>query len=248
MTRFSMTAYAELIEAGRASGYRYLTFGEAADGAPDHERLCLLRHDVDVSVGFALEMAQAEATAGVRSTYFLMPRSPAYNLLSRHASLAVREMVAMGHEVALHYDAAHPLVDDERLTDQIRAEAALVAELAGRPVRAFSFHQPSAEIIDRKVAIRGLINTYNPNQMQDWHYASDSNRAWRGQSGIALVRDVTHVRLQLLIHPMWWVCDKHGTEAVWDEAVKSNFEAMQRQFLETEGAYGKRRTIKLSRD
>src|SRR5688572_19028064 len=107
---FSLAAYRATIEAGLASGYRFLSFGELADGAPESPRQCLLRHDVDVSVEYALAMARIEAEAGVRATYFLMLRSPAYNLLGRHASLAVREMAALGHDIGVHFDAGHPLV------------------------------------------------------------------------------------------------------------------------------------------
>lgn len=244
---FSLAAYAELIEAGRASGYRCLTFAELAGNAADEGRQCLLRHDVDVSVAFALDMARVEAAIGVRSTYFLMPRSPAYNLLSRHSSLAVREMVELGHDIGLHFDAAHPLVTADGLTEQVRDEAALVGKLAGRPVSAFSFHQPSPDILQQRVKIPDLINTYNPDQLQGWHYASDSNRTWRGETGLALLRATSHCKLQLLIHPMWWVCAAKGTEAVWDEAVMSNFDVMQRQFLDTEGAYGSARTFTVRR-
>jgi hypothetical protein len=45
---------------------------------------------------------------------------------------------------------------------------------------------------------------------------------------------------------MWWVCDAASTEEVWNEAIISNFETMQRQFLETEGAYGPRRSIQVT--
>lgn len=245
---YSLAAYAELIAAGRASGYRYLTFAEVAANASDGGRQCLLRHDVDVSVAFALDMARVEAAMRVRSTYFLMPRSPAYNLLSRHTSLAVREMVEMGHDIGLHFDAAHPLVIADELTEQLRDEAALVGRLAGRPVSAFSFHQPSPAILQQRVNIPELINTYNPDQLQGWHYASDTNRTWRGESGLALLRVASHRQLQLLTHPMWWVCAASRAEAVWDEAMKSNFEVMQRQFLDTEGAYGSARRFTVARE
>ncbi|MGI8931712.1 MAG: hypothetical protein ACR2FK_04940 [Sphingomicrobium sp.] len=246
--QFSLPDYRAMIEAGRESGYRYLTFAEVADGAADEGRQCLLRHDVDASIAFALDMAHAEAAAGVRSTYFLMPRSPAYNLLGRHASLAVREMVGLGHDVGLHFDAAHPLVSAATLDRLIAAEAALVGELSGNPVRAFSFHQPSAEIIAKRVAIPGLINTYNPDQLEGWHYVSDSNRLWKAETGLELLREATHPKLQLLVHPMWWVSDAATTEQVWDEAIGSNFEIMQQQFLDTERAYGGRRAMELKRN
>jgi len=52
----------------------------------------LLRHDVDVDVGAALEMAKVEKSLGVSSTYFLMLRPPVYNLMSRHNHQAVKKI------------------------------------------------------------------------------------------------------------------------------------------------------------
>ena len=246
--QFSLSAYREMIQAGRGSGYVYLTFAEIANGAVEDGRQCLLRHDVDVSIAFALELARVEAAIGVRSTFFMMPRSPAYNLLSRHSLLAVREMVEMGHDIGLHFDAAHPLVTADGLPEQVRDDAALVGRLAGRPVSAFSFHQPSPEILKQCVMISGLINTYNPKQLEGWHYLSDSNRIWKAENGREFFRDAKHPKLQLLVHPMWWVSDAPTTEQVWDEAIRSNFEIMQQQFLSTERAYGGRRIMELKRN
>ena len=246
--QFSLPAYREMIQAGLASGYLYLTFAEIADGAVEDGRQCLLRHDVDVSIALALELARVEAEMEVRSTYFLMPRSPAYNLLSRHSTMAVREMVKMGHDIGLHFDAAHPLVSADRLPQQVRDDAALVGSLAGRPVSAFSFHQPSPAILKQRLMIPSLINTYNPEQLDGWHYMSDSNRIWKYESGLEFLRNATHPKLQLLVHPMWWVSDAATTEQVWDEAVRSNFEVMQQQFLATERAYGLRRIMELKRN
>jgi hypothetical protein len=244
---FSLGAYRATIQAGLESGYRFLTFGALAAGVPDSGRQCLLRHDVDVSVEYALAMARVEAEAGVAATYFLMLRSPAYNLLGRHASLAVREMVALGHDIGVHFDAEHPLVRLESLDAQVRQEAAMIGELAGTKVSAFSFHQPTPEILERRVAVPGLINTYNKDQLAGWHYVSDSNRSWKEKSGLQLLSDAVHPKIQLLVHPMWWVCEAEATDQVWDEAIRSNFELMQRQFLDTERAYGARREMALSR-
>jgi hypothetical protein len=244
---FSLAAYRATIRAGKESGYRFHVFGELAGGALHSERHCILRHDVDVSMEYALTMARTEGEEGVRSTYFLMLRSPAYNLLGRHASLAVREMVSLGHEIGVHFDAEHPLVKPETLVAQVLAEATMVADLAGSEVKAVSFHQPSRQILEQRVVVPGLINTYNQDQLAGWHYVSDSNRNWKAKSGIELFREAEHPKIQLLVHPMWWVCEAEATDQVWDEAIMSNFELMQRQFLDTERAYGVRREIRLTR-
>jgi hypothetical protein len=243
---FSLRGYADLLQLGQRSGYRFVTFGEAAAVPAEGGRHCLLRHDVDVSIDYALEMARVEHTNNVRTTYFVMLRSPAYNLLSRSASLAVREIVSLGHEVGVHFDAQHPLVRPESLSQLVLAEAGIIADLAERPVHAVSFHQPSRFILESAIEVPGLINTYNTAQLAGWHYVSDSNRNWRAETAAELFAAGARDKIQLLVHPMWWVCDAASTEEVWNEAIISNFETMQRQFLETEGAYGPRRRIQVT--
>jgi hypothetical protein len=242
---FSLRGYASLLEIGHSAGYKFVTFRDVAGGAEG--RLCLLRHDVDVNVGYALEMARAEAGAGVTSTYFVMLRSPAYNLMSRAASVALREIVALGHEVGVHFDAQHPLLAGADLVDSVLEEARIIEGLAGARIHAVSFHQPSERILKSAITVPGLINTYNRDQLAGWHYISDSNRKWKAETAWQLLRDASIEKIQILIHPMWWVCTGPTTEAVWDKAVEDNFRTMQEQLLATETAYGPPRSLKVVR-
>lgn len=243
---FSLAGYGSLLAAGSGAGYRFVTFADvAAAGDSLSGRLCLMRHDIDVNIRYALTLARLEAEAGVAATYFLMLRSPAYNLLGRAAAGAVREIVALGHDLGVHFDAQHPIVTDDNMVELALREAEIIAELARRPVRAISFHQPSRAILDRDIDVPGLINTYSRRQLDGWHYVSDSNRNWRGQSPWDLLKGGEKERLQILTHPMWWVSDALGTEAVWDAAVLDNLQMMQTQFLETEAAYGSARRFRV---
>ena len=244
---FSIDAYRALMAAGQGSSYHFITFGEIA-GQPKDERLCLMRHDVDVNIEFAAVMARVEAEAGICSTYFLMLRSAAYNLLSRPGSRAAREIAGLGHEIGVHFDAQHACVTDDNLMNRVLDEARIVGDVAGAPVHAVSFHQPSPTILERNIKIPGLINTYNKVQLAGWHYVSDSNRNWRGRTAIDLLSSGEHRRIQVLTHPMWWVCDAESTEEVWDTAMRGNFDTMQRHFAETEGAFGRARSFRPSGD
>ena len=74
---FSRRHYTELLHAAQNGGYRFVHF----DKTPEPGDL-FLRHDVDLSLDAALEMAELEARLDVRATYFLMTQSVFYNLLS----------------------------------------------------------------------------------------------------------------------------------------------------------------------
>jgi hypothetical protein len=106
---FDLDHYRELLEAAKAGGYRFAFF----ETAPQPGTV-ILRHDVDLSLDAALRMAELEADAGARATYFLMTGSVFYNLSSAEGERTLERLRELGHRVGLH--AVYPRVDlDERL-------------------------------------------------------------------------------------------------------------------------------------
>ena len=80
--------------------HRAVRFIDLREGFPA-EPFFILRHDVDYSTAAALRLARLEAERGVYATYFLLPNSFYYNLLSpEHADVPSR-LAALGHEVDL---------------------------------------------------------------------------------------------------------------------------------------------------
>ena len=78
---FDLAHYRELLDAATSGGYRFAQFGEGpAEGD------LFLRHDVDLSLGAALRMAEIEHDVGAVATYFLMTESVFYNLASTEGS------------------------------------------------------------------------------------------------------------------------------------------------------------------
>jgi len=108
---FDFGHYRELLDAARAGGYRFAFF----EGEPREGDL-LLRHDVDISLDAALRLAELEAEAGARATYFLMTESVFYNLASAEGERALPRLRELGHSVGLH--AVYPRAgSDERFRD-----------------------------------------------------------------------------------------------------------------------------------
>ena len=245
---FSPEGYAALLQCAVESGYQFVTFSMAEMAAKSPGRHCLLRHDVDVSLAYALAMAEVEAERGIASTYFVMLRSGAYNLLSRAGSGLLREIVALGHEIGVHFDAGHSLVSDDRLVDLVREEARIVGDVASSEIHAVSFHQPSQQILDGQIVVPGLINSYNRAQLERWHYVSDSNRRWRAESAARLLREATHDKIQLLVHPIWWMARAGSSEKDWRQALIGNFRATLQFFHDTEDGFGPMRSLDWSGD
>jgi hypothetical protein len=176
---FSLDHYRELLEAAQAGGYRFEVF--------DHEPLpgdLFLRHDVDLSLEAALELARLEAAAGAQATYFLMTESVFYNLASAAGRLALERLRDLGHRVGLH--AVYPRADlDDRF----------------EPVLAW--HNPDPAYMFEPV--EGAQNVMAPPFFLPERYRSDSNQRWRNGCPHEELARGEFDWLQLLTHPEIWV-------------------------------------------
>lgn len=170
----------------------------------------IMRHDLDVSLDAGLRMARLEHQLGVRSTYLLLLNSPFYEVESAASRKQVREFVALGHEIGVHFDIGdHPGEETwslDALERHVAAAAERLSDIAGEPVRSFSFHRPIAEFLRGQTYIAGLVNAYAADLMQ-W-YISDSKGNWREGEPLPQLHAPRANLLQILIHPIWWD-DRH---------------------------------------
>jgi hypothetical protein len=178
---FDLAHYRELLDAAAAGGYRWASF-DAEPVAGD----LLLRHDVDLSLDAALQLAQLEHERGARATYFLMTESVFYNLDSKRGREALEELRSLGHAVGLH--AIYP-----RATRDDRFDAVM------------AWHNPDPEYVHDPVS--GFVNVMQPPWFTKGKYRSDSNQHWREGCPHEELRAGAFEWLQLLVHPEIWVYD-----------------------------------------
>ena len=175
---FDLEHYGELLDAAQAGGYRFAFF----EDAPQEGDL-LLRHDVDLSLDATLRLAELEAEAGARATYFLMTESVFYNLASHEGERALERLRELGHRVGLH--AVFPRVRlDERFDPVI------------------AWHNPDPDYMNDP--IEGAINVMEPPWFSPATYRSDSNQHWRSGCPHEDLRAGAFPWLQLLTHPEIW--------------------------------------------
>jgi hypothetical protein len=176
---FDLTHYRELLDATKAGGYRFATF-EAEPQPGD----VLLRHDIDLSLEAALEIARLEQEAGARATYFLMTESVFYNLDSTLGRETLGELRSLGHAVGLH--GVYPRASRDDRFDAVLA-----------------WHNPEPEYMHEPVS--GFVNVMQPPWFTNGKYRSDSNQHWREGCPDEELRAGTFEWLQLLTHPEIWV-------------------------------------------
>lgn len=277
MCQFSLKRYLELIKMARDAGYDFIDFDQvsgvrqksfgdekttslaAANGEvePGMAAKCLLRHDVDGDLAAAVRMAEKEAELGISATYFLMWRSPCYNLMSRANQNYAELILSLGHKVGLHYDQGFDEINKKSRKETsaaINQQVNWIGDLLDCEIKAVSFHQPNASILQAAIDCGPYINTYDKEKLSAFEYLSDSNRRfplWESLpvagkiSCEAALASMYPRNIQLLIHPMWWVYEDRSTEEVWNQVLLSNFERMETQLLETERAFGKKRAFKI---
>ncbi|MDP4289140.1 MAG: hypothetical protein Q8922_14560 [Bacteroidota bacterium] len=199
---FTEAGYRELLQIAKTN-YAFARFGESRA-----DRHVLWRHDIDVSFNRALRLAQIEREEGVTATYFFFPRSIFYNLLNDLTKSVAKQILELGHDIALHFDPTQygPGLSRASLLEAMTAERDLLQREFGVPPRAVSFHlygvleEPMPD--DDEVA--GMINAYSKSLRDTYDYASDSNGVWIYRRLRDVLLKAEKDRLQVLTHPEWW--------------------------------------------
>ena len=202
LDQFTYDEYRELLRLVRDRRDN-LCVGDARGPLPS--RFFIVRHDIDFSPAAALSMAEVEAAEGIRATYFLLLSGDLYNLFSQDWRDVPRKLVALGHEVGLHYDVkAIAKSGSGDPSADLRAEAAALAGLARQPIRSIAMHNPSIYGDDPFAGEPGFVNAYDPRLSREIAYYSDSCGAWRDATVRAFQHPPLPDRIQLLIHPFYW--------------------------------------------
>ena len=201
---FSLAHYRELLGAAADGGYRFAFFEEHPSPGT-----IFLRHDVDLSLDAALQMAEVELEEGAFASYFLMTQSVFYNLASPEGLRAVNRLRELGHRVGLH--AVWP-----------------GAELDHRFDAVVAWHNPEPEYMTEP--LDGAVNVMQAPWFDADHYRSDSNQRWRHGCPHEELSRSEFEWLQLLVHPEIWVYPggtmRESMEAMLDAERARRFELL----------------------
>ena len=199
---FTEDGYRAVLRAARER-YSFESYGTHCE-----EPHTILRHDVDASPQRAARIATIEQDEGVRSVYCFHLHNWFYNLLEPQAAARVREVLARGHGLGLHFETGFygADVDRDRLAELIRFETDVLERVFEHPVEVFSFHNPTVggDLRHDDDEVAGLINAYGRALRERYAYVSDANGYWRFRRLIDVVEANEEERLHVLTHPEWW--------------------------------------------
>ena len=234
---FTYEQYQNILRSALENGYEFIGF-QALQGCRQRgQKVCLLRHDCDNDLTAAARMARIEEEMGVRSTYFVMLRSPLYNLISIPNTKLVREIIQRGHWIGLHFDEFfYRDTVPEQITDYVERERTALSYEFNVAVDVVSFHQPSKKILNNQIKLN-CINTYDLKHMGRVFYLSDSNMTWKKGCPSKVFMSKKFPRVQLLLHPEWWTEKEMAIRQKWNHMMRNNFELMQESLIQRENTY-----------
>lgn len=199
-TAFPAREYEALLQALLALGYKDMMLQEL-----DHDqRHMFLRHDVDLSLDYALQLARRESNVGVRSTYYVLVSTSLYSIAAADSRKILSEIIDLGHHIGLHFDVEQYSGQSDDLDDCAQRECDLLARCTGAPVESVSFHRPAPAYLNRSGSIAGRRHCYEPVFFSEMGYVSDSNGEWRHGHPLDHPAVAQGRAIQLLTHPIWW--------------------------------------------
>jgi hypothetical protein len=190
MPRFSITGYRQLLTALTSADYRIVPTDSPDQDGPT----CLLRHDVDIHLESAELIASIEREYGASSTWFV-PVTFCFNVMHEPNQRMLRNLVALGHSIGLHYDP-----DQTQGIEDIHFQVRLLERATGTRIRSITAHKPGH-------SKRGLRQSA---YLQPSHrnYVSDSARRWRDDNLLKLIEG--REDFMLLTHHEHWLSGEDG--------------------------------------
>jgi hypothetical protein len=187
----------------------------------------VLRHDVDLSLDMALDMARAEYKNNINSTYYFLASSDAYNILSKTSQNILREFKKMNFEIGLHFDCS--VYGKKNIIAEFKKEKSLLEDIIGSKIYSYSFHAPSIFGYP-KISIKKLINAYNPNLFND-NYFSDSVFNIHNINIKKVVKKSNIGLVCLLIHPEHFMFNIPKYRPIMKKIINNFYEKIKKNFL-----------------
>lgn len=184
--------------------YRYIDNGYVIIPDAKVRRHIHLRHDVDLSLSYALELAKEEQKRDISATYYIMLHSDLYNALSPEGMEQIRDIHRLGHKIGLHVDTRSYLPNDLNTLSLILGE----------------------QVTDWRKHLSNLTPDLKPEpRPEGYKYLSDSARNWR--EGCFCQQVGRYDKMEILIHPEWWMVSPNGTMDKWQimEQIKQESKA-----------------------
>ena len=184
--------------------WTYDSYIELIKDGLDRDVQFFFRHDVDVSLKKAVEMAEYENLNNIHSTYYILLSSPFYNALESENLQRIRTLRELGMGIGLHYDNSIKFQDASQCCSEIIIQLGMLQHHLGEFENlSVTFHRPflGVNASQETVELLNLANIYCPGFDKRFKYISDSGHNWRENPYDVIDNyDVIHINT----HPEWY--------------------------------------------
>lgn len=208
--KFSFSKYKLLLNSIKSLNIKFKKFNDNLSSG----RNIIMRHDIDFCPLRALELAKIEKEYKVSATYFFMTNTNFYNLNSKENHEAILNILKLGHEVGLHFDASFSN-SSQSLNQKCKEELNFLESLIKKKINIISFHRPAKNILMLNKKIAKLDHTYMNKFTKAIDYCSDSQGVWKHNTPKDIIKSKFNkdFTLHLLTHPIWWTTPEKLTPA-----------------------------------
>jgi hypothetical protein len=205
LSRLSRQLYVDFLGRAQGHGFSFVQFRDfLPGGCPLPDRFIALRHDIDFSPRFSVEMAEIEHAAGIASTFFVLVDGQFYNPLQADVVRQLRRIRDLGHEIGLHFAVSSAVHMD--IGAEVAFRMKILSALIDAPVRSFSQHDPvnaGFATVTLGPEHEPCVDVSEAIRANDLLYVSDSAMMWRRYTFETALDEGRS--LCLLAHPHSWL-------------------------------------------
>jgi hypothetical protein len=202
MVEFSLEGYKQLLTTFTDNGYVFCEYDEIDAHLAKSRPFIVLRHDIDISLRPALEIARIEHELGIPATYFVLLRSPFYNALTQENIEIMSQIRRYGHQIATHVDLTQYNNDCTAALAEIELFSRCYPDINAELLTLHSPYELQRIPIND---VPELERVYGSAVRGDVAYISDSTGRWRYGQPLDSKAFKERKPIQLLTHPVWWV-------------------------------------------
>lgn len=218
--QFNKNGYLKLLMFIIKNNYNFI---KMIDYKKPNKKRIILRHDVDFSIDYAIEMAEIEEKIGVISNYFFMVTSHFYNVFSEPNRKKLRQISEMGHQIGLHFDTNFLPANMKNIDIFFNSQLLLLSDIIEQQILISSQHIPTdSKYINFENYVS--VDSYSQKINKTYDYVSDSSMTWRSITPADLVENDRD--FQFLAHPIWWIA-KGKTQ---DEKISGLLKSINRNY------------------
>ena len=216
--------YKSFIKKFHKKGYSSIFFEEL--DAKEKNQL-IIRHDIDLDIDLALDIAKIENSIGVKSTYFFLMRSESYNLLSSENIKKVKLIRDLGHKISIHFD----LMIYKDVHKGLKKEIEIFYTFFNETIDIISIHRPNRDFLDNPENFFDIKTSYEKKFTNDnISYYADSGGSFRFGNPVESLDFRENKNIQLLIHPVWWTLDKDSVNSCIESVLEYKSSKMKKHF------------------